>query len=659
MEKLSVLKLTSLKSQSPYDNFPVLHYTYSSLVLFGSNPILFKIKEVNHEYFESTRSSSSVLGSAVHAALKAYLGGDKDVPTPADEGEAILHGHAAGLKYLDGIYDGFIEWTSTIPDRAKLNEKYAFCYFGYVKEYDASNRASVISVEEALRYKVKVNDKELPIMLKGYLDLIFRDTDGKIVIDDHKITGSYSDGDKIDGAKLIQAAIAFCLTYAHTGEAPDRMRYREFKHTLNRDGSPQTKTYEIVFADYPLLFAFFYRYYEDVTRALLGEQVYVPNVHAMFDNEVAILSYIHRLDIEEDRAKQFKEEQVNNITDFLKKTIQKSGAMKKYLETVERKFISAKTLNYKDMPIEDRIRAKLHEYGIALQYEDKIVGGSVSIYRYEPSVGVKMKKIESFKQDIEQVVGISGIRILAPIPNTIYVGFEIPNEERTFPEGLPDPMGYEIPIGETVMREVRYFDIRTAPHMLIAGSTGSGKSVFLNTLITQLMTLPRAELHLFDPKQVELGDYEGKKNVVEYQSEPDKIGSSLVALVAEMEERYGVLKKMKLRNIDNTTIGYKFVIIDEFADLAMRGTVGDLIQKLAQKGRAAGIHLIIATQRASTQVISGDTKINFPVKVVFKMAKEVDSRVMIDEAGAEKLLGKGDMLFVSDSGTERLQGYSL
>lgn len=621
---------------------------------------MFRVNYINGDQIETTSSPSNVIGKAMHKALQTYLGGNPDVPTPADDGEAIKVAHAVGLEYLQGYSDGFIGYNTVIANREKLNERFAFAFFGYIKEFDYRKYVKeVVLCEKMLKHKIQIGEKVLPIPLKGSADLVYRDHKNRLIIRDHKFTSRYSDPEAIDGAKLIQAAFNYFLVAAETGEMPYSMVYAEFKITPNADKSPQMREFEIVFENHPLIFEFFYRYYYDVTDALLGKQVFVPNVYAMYDKEVSILAYIHRLDEDEAREKAFKKHKVDNITDFLKKRIMKDGAMKQYLETVSAKFVSAETLNYKSMTTEEKIKMKLAEHGLAVEFHSKVRGNSVELYRYEPSIGLKMSKINSYLKDIEQVVEKSGIRVLAPIPNSGLVGFEIPLDERTFPT-LPSAKGFSLAIGQTIMGDVRRYDIRQAPHMLVAGSAGSGKSVFLNTIIKQLLAIPRVELHLFDPKQVELVQWEGEKKVKEYQSHHAAIAISLEALVEEMEQRYSVLKAARAKNIEEVpNMPYKFVVIDEFADLGMRTHVNGIIQVLAQKGRAAGIHLIIATQRASTRVISGDTKVNFPIKVVLRMAKGVDSRVMIDEEGAEKLLGKGDMLFASEAGVERLQGFNI
>lgn len=695
-------------------NFPVDHYSQWSFAQFGSNPFMFKVNQINGDYLDTTSSASQVLGSASHKAMRAYLGGDPDKATPADNGEAIKFGYDEGKLYLDSQYDGFIEYNTNIQNRAKLEERYSFAYFEYIKEYNIQNEAKeILLIEKKLKHTIEIDGKLLPVPLKGIPDVVWRDSKGRIVIDDHKFTSNYSPESDIDGEKLLQAIFLFLLVAAETGEVPHRCRFREFKVIPNRDHSPQTRSFELVYEEIPEAFDLFYRYYDDVTNALLGHQVFVPNLKAMFDKEVSILAYIHRLDIDVERAKKFKEMKVENITDFLKKKIQKDGSMKKYLETVATKFISANTLNYKEMKIEDRIKMKLAEHGLGVEFDSMVVGPSVTLYRFEPSIGLKMSKIEAYGKDIEQVTEVSGIRILAPLADSGLVGFEIPNKVRSFPTDIPENTGFEIAVGQTIIGDVCTVDIRTAPHILIAGASGSGKSVWLNATIPQLAKL--GDLHLFDPKIVELAQFDSIAK--EYESDADKINESLNDLVIEMEARYKKLSKLGKKNIEGTKIPYKFVVIDEFGDLATQNPEGyerwelcdkhaqwndkqgGLLQnllattrklrvreqeivdsvyfcedcvrhivpgfehsllRLASKGRAAGIHLLIATQSPRASIINGKIKANFPVKVLFKTSKAIDSTIVIDEVGGEKLLGKGDMLFCGPTGSiQRLQGFNV
>lgn len=623
---------------------------------FSTNPILFKIEQINRERFETAMGASGVLGSAVHKALEVYyVGSDKLIPT--NEAEAIKYGLEAGMEFLDLYNDGYINFSQTIPNKQKLFDLLTFCFTEYVKQMPYVPD-QVIAAEEMIKQSIDVDWKgqrlTLPVPLKGYLDRIQR-TDGKLKIIDYKTCYSYANPDKIDGAKILQAVIYYLLAYAKYGEEPYSVIFQEVKYTKNADKSPQVREYEMVFSENEQFFDFFFRFYEDITRSLNGESVYVPNVHALYDNEVAIVAYIHRLDDTEETAKLMKKHKVTNVSDLLKKQIQSAGNMRKLMKSVEASFVSAKNLNYEDMTNPEKIQTKMLEHGMMLQFDSVISGPSFDLYRYTPSIGLKMARIEGYVADVEQVLGTAGIRVLAPIPGTSFVGFEVPRKDRRFPS-LPKGSGFELAIGETVNGDVRRYDLRKAPHMLVAGASGSGKSVFLHSLIKQLMATTRVDLHLFDPKLVEFAEYDGK--VKDYQTDPTAIARAFQALVVEMNERYERLKEKGVKNIADTQMRYQIIIVDEFADIKDRPSISESIRLLAQKGRAAGIHIILATQRASTKIVDGDIKINFPVKVVLRVAKSVDSRVMIDEDGAEKLMGMGDLLFATEEGMERLQGYS-
>jgi len=645
---------------------------------------MFLINNIKGEYFETTNSASSMLGQAMHTAMKYYLGGGTDEPTPVDEGEAIKFGYKKGKEYLDAYPDGMIDFSSTIPNRQKLEEKYSFCYLNYVKELNIPARSKeILLVEKMLKYTIEIEGRYLPVPLKGAPDLAYRNFDNKIVILDHKIVSIFSKDSELDGPKLLQAAFYYFLVYAETGEKPYSIIFSEFKHSLNQDKSvSQYKPFEIVYEKYLCVFELFYRMYQDVTDMILGKQVFLPNITAMYDKEVALLAYIHRLDVDTEKAAQMKREKVTNMTDLLKKKIQKSGEMKKFMSTIEKQFISAKTLNYKDMTIEERIKFKMAEHGISLNFEEKVIGSTVELYCYEPSVGVKMSKIETYIKDIEQIVKVSGIRILAPIPNSGLVGFEVPKLKRTFPTKNPPVFGFNLAIGEDIMGDTIRLDIREAPHLLVAGTTGSGKSIFISGLIKQLQTLPKRDVQivLFDPKMVELAEFSEGKNTRIYAHETRKIYEELERLSVEMDERYKIMQQSKVKNIEQYNakgkgLPYIFVFIDEYSDLTGSATIiledgklaniadniKHLVLRLAQKARAAGIHLVLTTQRPSTKVVDGDIKANFPTRICFKVPSQVDSQVVIDVPGAEKLLGKGDMLYMAPgtSGVQRLQGYYL
>lgn len=630
------------------------------MVKFSTNPVLFKINYINKDRFDTTMGISGVLGSAFHQAMEVYYGGS-DTLIPSNESEAIEYGMKAGMDYLDKYNDGFISYSKTIPNKQKAFDLFTFCFQSYIKEHPY-NPDTLVSVEEEIEERIDIVWKgkklSLPVKMKGRLDKVEK-IDNKLKIKDYKTCYSFSDPEKIDGSKIIQSIVYYLLAYAKFEEEPYSVIFEEVKYSKNSDGTSQVRQYEIVYAENELYFDFFFRFYEDMIRALNGQMVYVPNVNTLYDNEVSIISYIHRLDIEETTAELLKLHKVENLTELLKKEIQSAGNMRKLMKTLEENFTSAKNLNYDKMKNEEKIQTKLMEHGMMLQFDSKIEGSTVDLYRYTPSIGLKMSRVRNYVHDIEQVLGISGVRVLAPIQNSTMVGFEVPRADRKFPD-VPAGNDFNIAIGQTIMGEPRRFDIRQAPHLLIAGASGSGKSVFLGTLIEQLSRIPNTELHLFDPKRVELAMFKDK--ATEYQYDGKEIAVSLKHLVNEMNSRYEIMAQKGVRKIEEMTDGkfkYKFVVIDEFGDLILHETINATLLELVQKARACGIHVIIATQRPSTKIISGDIKANFPIKIVFRTAKSVDSRVVMDEEGAEKLLGKGDMLFTGDHGVERLQGYNL
>lgn len=661
MQKVTLPKIVKYEGVVQ-DGFPLDHYSYSCLTKFSSNPIMFKINYMNRDRIESTKNVSAIIGSAFHVAMQIYYGGIEGM-VPQNEAEAIEFALKGGMDYLDKYEEGFIQYSKTVQTKQKAMELLAFGVTSYCKwkKYDPKND-NVIALEDEINEHVRVEWRgkviDLPIKLKGHIDKVGTEN-GVMKITDFKTSMKFSDEEKIDGAKIIQAIQYYFLVYAKYGVEPYSFVYEEVKLAKNKDGGDQVKKYEIVYSENEMYFDFYLRFYEDVTRGLNGHMVYVPNIYTMFDNEVSIIAYIHRLDEPETRAKEMKRLQVDNITDLLRREIQTTNNMKQLIAAAEKQFVTAKNINYEDMTNEERIQTKLLEHGIILKFHSVVNGPSVDLYRYMPSIGIKMTRIASFVSDIEQVLGISGVRALCPIRDSQLVGFEVPRtSSRQFPALPAENGGFDLAVGVDVMGEVRRFDIRKAPHVLVAGGSGSGKSVFISNIVSQLIESDVAvDIHLYDPKQVEFVQFSGNPRVFEYEYEHEKITTGLDYLVLVMEERYEMMRKKGIRSIEGLDIPYKFVFIDEFADLIVSGASDKSIQLLAQKGRACGIHLIIATQRASAKILTGDIKVNFPVRAVFKMSKAVDSVVMLDESGAEKLIGKGDMLFY-ENGIERLQAFA-
>ena len=342
----------------------------------------------------------------------------------------------------------------------------------------------------------------------------------------------------------------------------------------------------------------------------------------------------------------------------------------------------------------DRIIKVLRSFGIEISSIKASVGPTITLYEITPSEGVRISKIRNLEDDIALSLSALGIRIIAPIPGKGTIGIEVPNanprivpmqsilNSKKFQETT---MELPIALGKTITNEVFMVDLAKAPHMLVAGATGQGKSVGLNAIVTSLLYKKHpAELKfvIVDPKKVEFSVYtpierhflaklpDGEDAII---TDVSKVVQTLNSLCIEMDTRYDLLRKAGCRNIKeynakfisrqlNPEKGHRFmpyivIIIDEFGDLIM--TAGKEVElpicRIAQLARAVGIHAIIATQRPTTNIITGTIKANFPARVAFRVAAMMDSRTILDRSGAQQLIGKGDMLYLQGNDPVRVQ----
>ncbi len=342
----------------------------------------------------------------------------------------------------------------------------------------------------------------------------------------------------------------------------------------------------------------------------------------------------------------------------------------------------------------NRIVETLGNYNIKIEKIKATIGPTVTLYEIVPAPGIRISKIKSLEDDIALSLAALGIRIIAPIPGKGTIGIEVPNQNprivsmksilasKKFQEA---EMELAIALGKTIANETFVFDLTRMPHLLVAGATGQGKSVGLNAIIASLLYKKHpAQLKfvLVDPKKVELSLYskierhylaklpESEEAII---TDTRQVIHTLNSLCAEMDERYNLLKNAQVRNIKeynakfirrklNPHKGHRYmpfivVIIDEFADLIMTAgrEIEHPISRLAQLARAIGIHLIIATQRPTTNIITGVIKANFPARIAFRVTSMIDSRTILDGSGADQLIGRGDMLFLSGSEPTRIQ----
>lgn len=334
-----------------------------------------------------------------------------------------------------------------------------------------------------------------------------------------------------------------------------------------------------------------------------------------------------------------------------------------------------------------KLQSTLKSFGVDATVENVNLGPSVTKYELRPAVGVKVSRITHLADDLALALAAKDIRIEAPIPGKSLIGIEVPNQKvatvgfRNMVEAAPNhpDKPLEVPLGRTVTGDIMTADLTKMPHLLIAGATGSGKSVAINVIITSILL--KAKPHqvkflMIDPKKVELSVYNGIPHLLSpVVSDPKKAARALAKVVAEMERRYELFASFGIRNINGYNEQLKksaqtdenhpylpliLVVVDELADLMMTVSkeVEDSIVRIAQMGRAAGIHMILATQRPSVDVITGLIKANVPSRIAFAVSSGVDSRTIIDTNGAEKLLGRGDMLFepIDQNKPTRVQG---
>ena len=332
----------------------------------------------------------------------------------------------------------------------------------------------------------------------------------------------------------------------------------------------------------------------------------------------------------------------------------------------------------------EKLKQVLDAFNIVIDGDIKEkVGASLTLYVFRPALGVRIAKIRNLKDEIAVSLQVPNVRVVAPMPGG-KVGIEVPNEQREIltTEEIFSSWEYEntgkilpLALGKDVEGDVFMTDLAEAPHLLIAGATGQGKSVGLNVIISSLIrkkSPDELKFVLVDPKQVELSVYE---KITPYLAKFSGASSPIVtelsvaeqtldSLIELMEQRYSLLKQQGVRNIveyngvSRQKMPYYVVIVDEYGDLVMQSrdrNIEKSICRIAQKARAVGIHMIISTQRPDTKIVTGNIKANFPTRIAFRTTTGTDSRVILDRIGAEKLTGKGDMLFFAGADTTRVQ----
>lgn len=675
-------------------------WSYSKVDSFSRNEKGFEKQEIYRE--KSKKSSVSVAGNAYHSALELYFNNLSDgVET------SVVGMEQAAYNYIDNINANDWKIQKTTPSvelcKIKATKTATSLIKNFIDEKDVylSNLKEILSVEIRCDEWLVINGVDIPLPCHARVDLVVRLKDDKIVIIDHKSKSVYTDDKELSFTGGKQA-----ITYAKNLEAKmgykiDEVWFIENKFSKNTDGSPQLKQFKITLNDdtrrlYEAML------YEPLRRMI--EAVSDPNYIYMINDSD---NYVDKAELYEFWAKtMIAEIEDFEIPDNKKELISKR--LKK-IRDASMSSISPKTitafkecaasfitydLNNKNMTNGEKIEHVLRSFGVIIKVAHEIAGYSSNTFLLEVSAGVKISNVMKYSLDIANVLNVSSVRIgsnLMVYEGKSYLFIEI-SKKRT-KDLLFDPKylsGEKIPIGVDNFGRTVVWDLNShaTPHVLVCGATGSGKSVSIISTVEYAKLAGIKDIVIFDPKY-EFCNYTGTG--IQVFNEIEDIESEMRKLVDEMQGRAKNGKKSKT-----------LVVFDEFADAVSASksgaeldvkeeiqvgfyapkkdpwgfpmspepkfeirTVGRLksleenLKILLQKGRSLGFRIIAATQRASVKVISGDAKVNFPVQICFRVPKELDSKVVLDEAGAETLAGMGDGLMKSPEYLDvvRFQGF--
>lgn len=603
-----------------------LTLSHSAIICFLNNQIQFKKRYIARVY-DDAKTPAMVVGSAIHKMIEKKLSGE---PTS----DAIK----AGLEEIDKVSDYEIDYAKT-GSREEMLEQYNKLSITVINELP--NYSNILAVEDKIECDLTILGKRIP--MKGYIDLILDHGDWLEVVD-FKSVKSYSDENTENYKYLIQAWIYTQLVEFKYNKPVNKFVFSEIKKSINRDKEPQIQNYVldrqgIIEAN------------DVIGRTIKNVSDYIDNPNAIyFPNPSDMLNGNRSMEV------------VAQMDGISVRTIHRTERKEKFSA------INVDTdLMDESAADTDRIKNKLVEFGIGGEIIDKIESNQVVTYILKPSRGVKMSKIAGLEDDIAIALGSEAIRIIAPIYGTTTVGIEVPKKQE-FPVFSGSLTGTQVAIGVDTMGNTVIDDVAKMPHMLIGGQTGSGKSVFAKNIIRSLIADKSNDITIIDQKMVEMIEFADDCDVI---TEQEDAMVAVLQLVNEMQKRYKKLMANRVADIDSYNaqggnLSRKILMIDEYADLVMsldketRQNLETGLSRVLQKGRAAGIHVIIATQRPSADIVAPIIKANCPVKVCMRVATARNSEIILDSSGGERLLGKGDMLYLGTGmiNPVRLQGFA-
>lgn len=693
INKYSLLRGDELEEH--FSNFLIDSWSYSGVATFARNEKEFERRYIYRE--PSRRSATTVAGTAYHAALQLYFENLRDTGVEA----TIAEMQQAAFNSIDGMKANQWKLGKKTPTVEKCVEAATKTANALISNFYKERSLYITDITEVIAVEVRtdqwlvVNGVDIPLPCHGQIDLVVRLKDGRIAIIDHKSKSAYTDDAELayTGAKQ---AIVYALSWenANPGMPPvDEVWYMENKHSTNKDGSPQLKKMVIVLdPDTRRLYEAIL--YEPLRRVMQATQdpdyLYTINdADPMADRSElydfwarTLIADIDDFNIPESkkiliarRQRKIRDASTASISPKVITSFRKKAAT----------FISYELRD--DMTQSEKIEHTLRSFGIMARVAHVLGAYSSTSYLLEIGAGVKIANIASHALDIANAIDVPSVRVLPTLSmhdGHSYLCVEAPHRSgETLMWDAKYLQGSRLPIGLDNFGETVVWDInnQSTPHMLICGATGSGKSVCIKSTIEYARLAGVSRIIVLDPKY----EFIGKLPGCEIISDIADIEARMKELVDEMQQR-----------AKTGANGKTLIVFDEFADAVSsarsgkeldirekvevgtrRGPLGFPIPKyeikvtgreksleenlkmLLQKGRSLGYRIVAATQRASTKVITGDAKVNFPVQVCFRVPKAVDSKVVLDEEGAETLAGRGDGLIKSPEyfGTVRFQGF--
>ena len=643
-------------------------WSYSKVSCFARNEKAFEKEYIYCE--KGHRSATSIAGNAYHEALEYYflqLMRGYEAPTIIDA-QQVAYAYIEEVPVSDWKLQKTTPTVEEAKQKAVKNVTAALQNFYNEVSIYLDDMAEVLGVEERFEEWLVVNGVDVPLPCHSEIDLIIRTKEGKIAIIDHKMKSAYSDEEDVALVHGKQA-ICYVLQYesAHPDVKVDEVRFLENKISGNKDKSPQIKRFALEMTNdtrrlyEALLYEPLRRMIEAVSNP---DYIYTINDSDNLSDKAELYEFWTRTLIAEVDDFNIPEGKKSLIAQRQRKIKDSSLASidPRVITSFRKNAASFITFDYSmtNMTNSEKIEHSLRTFGMLVKVAHEIKGFSSDTYLLECGAGVKISNIDKYRLDIAAALSVPNVRIsrtLVEYQGKTYLAIEA-NKKRT-EDLLWDAAhitGHNIPIGMDNYRNVVTWNLdnHSTPHMLICGATGSGKSVCIRSTIEYARAAGINDIVVFDPKY-EFCDIHG----IRCYNEIEDIEDVMKGLVEQMQAKAKARTKQKIT----------LVIFDEFADAIAQARSGKSLEGdksleenlriLAQKGRSLGYRIIAATQRASTKIITGDTKVNFPVQVCFRVPKAIDSTVVIDEEGAESLAGLGDGLLRSPEylNTVRFQGF--